>query len=302
MVSVVIPTHNRCDLLPRAIRSVQEQTIKDLEIIVVSDGSTDSSDTIMEKIKKEDPRINYISYYPGRNGNFARNTGIKAAKGEYIAFLDDDDEWFPTKLEEQLVVMESDANIGLVYTGTHSIFVDDGLAFDSKPIEHGDLSRRILMYNMVGSTTTVMVRRSVLEESGLFDESLAAIQDYDLWVRICQIAKVGVVSKPLVHYYNYNSTGQISANVEKYEKAYQQVNEKYKDLLESKLSAKEYKQKLAIQKRSLGMRHLRNGNGNQAREYYRESLRIKYDFRTIQQYFLSFLGYKTMLKMRSYLS
>ena len=187
MISVVIPTHNRVDLLPRAIRSVQNQTYKDIEIIVVSDGSTDGTDNLMEELSKKDPRIKYISYHPGHNGNYARNQGIMAAHGEYVAFLDDDDEWLPSKLEEQLKIMESDPEIGLVYTGTHSVYVDDGIEYDSYPIYQGDMSKQILYSNYIGSTTTVMLRRQIFEKSGLFDEELPAIQDYDLWIRVCQL-------------------------------------------------------------------------------------------------------------------
>jgi glycosyltransferase involved in cell wall biosynthesis len=91
-VSVIIPTHNRAKLLERAIKSVLEQTYANFEIIVVSDGSTDETDLIMQKYKNQDARIKYISYYPAKGANHARNIGIKAAEGEYIAFLDDDDE------------------------------------------------------------------------------------------------------------------------------------------------------------------------------------------------------------------
>lgn len=299
MVSAIITTHNRVDLLGRAIYSVLNQTYKELELIVVSDGSTDGTDEFMKQYESNN-RVNYISYHPGRGGNYARNTGIKAAKGEYVAFLDDDDEWLSTKIEEQVEVMESDLQIGLVYTGTHSVFVDDGISYDSKPTANGDLSKEILLYNMIGSTTTVMVRKTVLEGSGLFDESLGAMQDYDLWVRICQIAKVGVVSTPLVNYYNYVSTGQISANLEKYELAYETLNAKYERLLSEKLAVSELKQKLASQKRALAMKALRNGNGVEARAYFKKSLRCNLELRTILFYLLSFFGHKAMLKIRSH--
>lgn len=298
MVSVVIPTHNRVDLLPRAIRSVQEQTIKDLEIIVVSDGSTDGTDELMETLKKEDPRINYISYHPGHNGNYARNTGIKASKGEYVAFLDDDDEWLPAKLEEQLKVMESDEEKGLVYTGTHSIYADDGIEYDSFPKLHGDMSKQVLYSNFAGSTTTVMVRKSILDKAGLFDENLPAMQDYDLWIRICQIAKVGVVSTPLVNYYNYNNSGQISANFEKYEFAYTHVNRKYEELFR-KLTPYEMRRKLSGQKISIGKKAFRVGENKLARQYYVESLKICFRRRTLLYYFLSFFNFKFLLKLRS---
>lgn len=297
-VSVVIPTHNRVDLLPRAIRSVQNQTFKDFEIIIVSDGSTDGTDELMENLSQKDSRINYISYYPGHNGNYARNTGIKAAKGEYIAFLDDDDEWLPTKLEVQLKMMESDNKIGLVYTGTHSVYADDGIEYDSFPKFHGDMSKQVLYNNFAGSTTTVMLRRSILDKTGLFDEELPAMQDYDLWIRICQIAKVGVISEPMVNYYNYNNSGQISANFEKYEYAYSYINKKYEGLF-SKLTPYEMRRKLAGQKISIGRKAFRIGESKIARDYYVQSMKICFRRRTLFYYFLSFLDFKFLLKIRS---
>ena len=299
MISVVIPTHNRADLLPRAIKSVLNQTIKDVEIIVVSDGSTDGTDALMHEFESQDKRIRYISYFPGRNGNYARNQGILASIGEYVAFLDDDDEWLPTKLEKQLKIMESDPEIGIVYTGTHNVYVDLGISYDSVPVQHGDLSKDILLYNIVGSTTTVMVRKSVLNKTGLFDENLGAMQDYDLWVRVCQVAKVGVVTEPLVNYYNYNNSGQISANVGKYELAYDKVNQKYEQLLNEKLSGEERKHKLACQMRALAIKALRNGNGKEARAYYVKSINYRFEIRSIWLYISTFLGYNTHLKLRS---
>lgn len=297
-VSVVIPTHNRVDLLPRAIRSVQNQTYKDIEIIVVSDGSTDGTDNLMEELSKKDPRIKYISYHPGHNGNYARNTGIKASQGEFIAFLDDDDEWLPTKLEEQLRVMESDEQIGLVYTGTHSVYADDGIEYDSFPKLHGDMSKQVLYSNFAGSTTTVMLRRNILDKTGLFDEGLPAMQDYDLWIRVCQIAKVGVVSTPMVNYYNYNNSGQISANYEKYEYAYSHVNKKYEDLF-SRLTPYEMRRKLSGQKISIGKKAFRIGDSKIARKYYVQSMKICFRKKTMFYYLLSFFNFKLLLKIRS---
>lgn len=298
MVSVIIPTHNRCDLLPRAIKSAQNQTYTDMEIIVVSDGSTDGTDDFMERFKC-DERVRYISYHPGQGGNYARNTGINAAKGEYIAFLDDDDEWLPTKVEKQLALMEADDDVGLVYTGTYSIYVDDNIEFDSCSMLHGDMSKRILFDNSVGSTTTVMLRKNVLEKSGLFDESLSAMQDYDLWVRVCQVCRVGVVPEPLVNYYNYNTSGQITLNFEKYEKAYDILNNKYRELYK-KLTPREWKRKIAGQKNSIGMKAHRCNKGSVARRYYKQSLVECFQLKTALLYIMSFFSYSKLLKLRTY--
>lgn len=299
LVSVVIPTHNRRELLLRAIQSVQKQTINHLEIIVVSDGSTDGTNELVNELMTKDSRIKFISYSPSRNGNYARNQGIMASQGEYIAFLDDDDEWLPSKIEKQVHLMESDNEIGLVYTGTHSIYVDNKIEYDSFPSLQGDMRKQILYNNMVGSTTTVMLRRDVLSKSGLFDEKLPAMQDYDLWIRVCQYSKVGVLSESLVNYYNYNDSGQISLDYNKYEKAYDVVNRKY-EILFKQLTQKEWKRKIAGQKLFIGNKAHRCGNGLMARYYYKQSLRVFFQLKTIFFYIMSYWDYSILLKLRSY--
>ncbi len=297
MVSVVIPTHNRVDLLPRAIESVLNQTYKDIELIVVSDGSTDGTDELMAKYAN-DSRIKYINYKPAQGGNYARNTGIKAAKGEYIAFLDDDDEWFPNKLEEQLEVIESHDNIGLVYTGTHVIYADEGVEYPSIPHASGDLSVKILWANCVGSTTTVMVRKSVLDKVGIFDEKLPALQDYDLWIRICQESRVGVVSKELVNYYNYSNSGQVSSNTKKYEEAFRYLNNKYLNLYDqfSNIERRLHQSDIKI---ALGERNIRNGKSKEARRLLIESMNIKIQRKAIVAFICSFIPYKYLIRLKA---
>ena len=101
-ISVVVPTYNRRDLLQRALESAQKQTYADIEIIVVSDGSTDGTKETVEGAAADDARIRFIELSPSRGGNAARNAGIEAATGDYVAFLDDDDKWLPEKLEKQM--------------------------------------------------------------------------------------------------------------------------------------------------------------------------------------------------------
>lgn len=296
-ISVVIPTHNRCDLLPRAIRSVQGQTLKDLEIIVVSDGSTDGTDELMKELEAEDERIRYISYKPGKGGNYARNLGLKSATSEYVAFLDDDDEWLPSKLQEQLAIMESDRRCGLVYTGVRIIYVDDGLEYLSIPKESGDLSRSILRRSSVGSTSTVLLKKDVALQVGGFDEQLGAMQDFDLWIRIAQITHIGVVSKAMVNYYNYGGTNQISSMTEKYENAYKYIHEKYSDLY-AKLTPREMKQRLAYERVSLGNRAMRNSSPEEARRFYWQSLKYSLNPKIFVYLMLTLFNYKTTLKLR----
>lgn len=131
---MVIPTHNRAELLPRAVKSVQSQTRPVDEIIIVSDGSTDDTEEIVKRFAEEDERIRLIAYHPGHNGNYARNRGIEAATGEFIAFLDDDDEWLPKKTELQMALFEKDQEVGLVYSGQNCIYTDTGVSYSSHPM------------------------------------------------------------------------------------------------------------------------------------------------------------------------
>ena len=298
MVSVVIPTHNRADLLPRAIKSVQEQTYRDLEIIVVSDGSTDETKTVVEAMASKDNRIRFIEYHPARGGNIARNTGIEAANGEYVAFLDDDDEWFSQKVEKQVAVMESDNEIGLVYTGVQIIYVNEKVTYASKSREDGDMKKSILLDNYIGTTSTVMLKKSLISETGMFDEALRALQDYDLWIRVCQHCKVGVVPEEMINYYNYTNSKQISALTQKYIDSFSYINQKYSDLFAA-LSEEEAKQKKNNEYTLLINKAMRNGDGKLARTYAKALKKNGGKKKAFLFYWLSFFKYKTILKIRS---
>ena len=296
MVSVVIPTHNRVDLLPRAIESVLNQTYKDIELIVVSDGSTDGTDELMGNYAN-DSRIKYINYKPAKGGNFARNTVFDAAKGEYVAFLDDDDEWLPTKIEKQVALMESDKEVGLVYTGINCIYVNEGISYPFNPQLRGNLSKEILFRNYVGSTSSVMLRRNYCEDCR-FDENLPALQDYDLWIKVLQGCKADVVSEPMVNYYNYRNQTQVSSSTAKYVQATEYINKKYADLF-AKLSTNECKRKKCNNIMLLGNKAMRNNSPAEARNFFWQAFIIKPSVSPMLSWFLSFFGYKNMLRIRS---
>lgn len=298
MISVVIPTHNRADLLPKAIRSVQGQTWKDLEIIVVSDGSSDNTKDVVETLAKEDDRIKFIEYYPAKGGNVARNTGIKNASGEYIAFLDDDDEFMSEKLEQQMAVMNANPQIGLVYTGVRVLYVNEQIEYKTKARNAGNLRQEILLGNCIGTTSTVLVRTSVLLQAGMFDEKLKALQDYDLWIRVCQLCEIGCVPDEMINYYNYSGTKQISSATNKYEEAYDQINKKYRDMI-AMMPPEKQREKKYNEYIGLGNRALRNGNGKLARKYIREALKIMMKKKALASYVFSFFDFKLLLRLRS---
>lgn len=298
MISVVIPTHNRADLLPRAIKSVQAQTYTDLEILIISDGSEDNTQEVVEELAKDDARIKFIEYFPARGGNVARNTGIENASGEYVAFLDDDDEFMPEKLEKQIAVMQSDPQIGLVYTGVHIIYANEGVEYASVPKATGDLSSEILLDNIIGTTSTVMVRKELLLQAGGFDVQLRALQDFDLWIRICQLCKVGFVPEEMINYYNYTGTKQVSALTNKYIESFAYINKKYNDMLNA-LPKEKQREKKYNEYMLLGNKAMRNGDGKLARRFIKAALREIKSKKAIAYYLLSFCSYKTVLKLRS---
>lgn len=299
MISVVIPTHNRKDLLIRAIKSVQNQIFRDLEIIVVSDGSTDGTDKIVEKIKEYDSRIYFVNLPVTRGANVARNAGIQFAHGEWVAFLDDDDEWLSEKIEKQMQLVNTNSAIGLCYTGVRCIYVNYGIDYLSVPNYQGNLRKNILLGNCIGTTSTVMVKKDLFKKSGLFDETLCALQDYDLWIRICQLTDIGVVTAPLINYYNYNSSGQISSNTEKYENAIEVINEKYSTLFDT-LSENERKKKKLFELNLLSNKCLRNGDKKAAKKYAKKALSTKLSINTIERYMMCLCDFKVALKLRKF--
>jgi glycosyltransferase involved in cell wall biosynthesis len=198
-VSVIIPTYNRAHLVSRAIHSVLNQTYQRFEIIVVDDGSTDKSEEAIRSFK--DSRIRHISHIENKGGAAARNTGIKAAKGHYIAFLDSDDEWFPSKIEKQLEVLrKADRKFGAVGTGRIIHYGNTGRTEAKIPTgRFGNIYEKLLKgKSFPGGTPTIMIKRECFERIGLFDESLESSQEYDLYIRMAKEYHFDVLREPLV--------------------------------------------------------------------------------------------------------
>src|SRR5690625_1266873 len=273
MISVVIPTHNRGDLIGRAIESVLNQTYKDIEIVIVSDGSTDDTEDVVKKYQKKYNNIQLINVHPNKGANNARNEGIKASKGEYLAFLDDDDNWELDKLESQIKVFEKDQTIGLVYTGINIIYVNENVKYNSLSGYRGDLSKEILIRNIIGATSSVMIKKEVLDKSGYFDIEMPAKQDYDLWIRACQHAKVDFVAEPKLNYYNYTGGEQISGRVDRHEEAVAIMNKKYASLF-AQLSTEERKKQQSNLSISIANVALRNNNKKLAFKYSYKAFKI----------------------------
>lgn len=186
-VSVILPTHNRAGLLRRAIDSVFDQSFRDLELIVVDDCSSDS--TPQELMKIEDPRLRVIRLQTNSGPAAARNAGIRAAVGKFIAFQDSDTKWLPAKLAKQMDLLQSDIHGQQRPAACSSRFI---LAVRGKQIVRpsdpaSQLSGHIycrLLYGNTMDTPATVIRRDVLDSIGLFDEHLVNLEDWDLGLRI----------------------------------------------------------------------------------------------------------------------
>lgn len=200
-VSVIIPTYNRARFLGGAIRSVLAQSYKDFEIIVVDDCGGDDAESVVRSCGARGVR--YVKHDRQRGGAAARNTGISVATGEYIAFLDDDDEWYPEKLGRQVnAMLESPPEVGGVYTGYFIIDRADGqIRGQMVPTERGDIYPALLAGNCVGGTSCMLLRRSCFDKVGFFDERLKSFQDYDLWLRTARKFRFDCIREPLLRYY-----------------------------------------------------------------------------------------------------
>ncbi|SMC50185.1 Glycosyltransferase involved in cell wall bisynthesis [Desulfocicer vacuolatum DSM 3385] len=195
VVSVVIPTYNSGKYLVKALDSVFSQTFENYEIIVVDDGSTDNTRQIVQGYGK---RVRY--FYQAQSGpSHARNFGIRNAKGNLIAFLDADDVWMAEKLEKQVELFKRDADLGMVFT-EHSLFDETGIyrrEINKKKLLNGNLAANILLLSGVG-TPTVMVKKSVFDEQGMFEEFMVYAEDDNLWIRIAANYPVRLIDEPLV--------------------------------------------------------------------------------------------------------
>lgn len=195
-VSIVIPTCNRPLLLKRAICSVLAQTYQDFEIIVVDDGMKEHAKNVVATFG--DARIRYLKNETSLGGGGARNRGIKDAHAPFIAFLDDDDEWLPEKLAVQMEQFaNTNAQVGFCFTGAR-IETDEGAEVTRTKEGVNDLRKVALLRFKGFLTTTLVVKRAVFDDVGLFDESLPSHQEAELILRITRKYKGLGINRPLV--------------------------------------------------------------------------------------------------------
>lgn len=184
-VSVVLPTFNRAATLERSARSVLGQDFRDLELLVVDDGSTDGTPALLARLAREDTRVRPLRQ---RNAGAAaaRNAGLAAARGDLVAFQDSDDEWLPGHLSGHVAALEgSTASVAYSFMERHRDGASRLVPDPGSATLDGDLSGALLRRNLVG-TPTAVARRTALEAAGPMDTRLRQLEDWDLWIRVAQ--------------------------------------------------------------------------------------------------------------------
>jgi len=234
LVTAIIPTKNRCDLLERAIDSIFEQTWKNIELIVVDDASDDETPGFLRKVAENRP-VTVIRNKTSKGAASSRNIAIKKARGEYIAGLDDDDFWRPNRIKKLLDAFSD--GISAVCSYDRMVFGEREIVWKKKPVITLD---DLLYYNRVGNQ--VLTRKEYLTEVGGYDENLPSAQDYDLWIRLVKkFGPIKTVPAVLQVIHMEESRDRISNSKNQIE-GYYQCFEKNKSLMkESHIKYQQYR-------------------------------------------------------------
>lgn len=233
VVSIVLPTFKRSERLERAIASVVGQSYGDWELLVVDDNDPASEHRLQTERYlnrlADDARIVYLKHDCNRGGAAARNTGIEHASGEFVAFLDDDDEWAPRKLERQVARLASaPPTVAMIYCGYRKVYAETGRESVELPDERKHTLASLLKENGIGTTSTILCRRVALLEVGMFDADLPSRQDVDLYVRLARSYRFAFVPEALVTWYRHEGEA-IGKNRERSITAHRRFLRKYRD-------------------------------------------------------------------------
>ena len=272
MVSVIMPTYGReYQMVLRALESIKKQTYTDWEVYVVDDNKENNpySEGIKEALQKENTeKIHYVRMEKNSGACAARNKGIEVSKGEYLAFLDDDDEWLPTKLEKQMKVME-DTKAGFVYCAIQILEEKTGKVTNSNTLfQDGMVYTRLLRDNFIGGTVEILLRRECLKKSGGFREDMPAAQDYELWLRLSKYYEVAYVPEPLVlvHMHEGDSiTRSLDRRIDGYRKI---LDSYYEDIIKDK-------ENHSFQLYNLGKFLILNKENKEGIKYVIDSIKLK---------------------------
>ncbi|MCI8344424.1 MAG: glycosyltransferase [Clostridia bacterium] len=226
-ISIIITTFNRpLNILSRAVESVKKQTYQNKQIIIIN--SAPENKELKQKINKYaiDNKVEYYETEKKSNACIARNLGISKAKGEYIAFLDDDDEWIEEKLEKQIDKFDSEI-VGMVYCDFY-IINKNKIKKVQYSKKEGNVLGDLLKKNMIGGCSIPLISKKAIDDCGNFDMNFKSSQDYDMWIRICKKYQVRHIGQPLVKY--YISPDAITRSIQKRIDGWENLINKHEEL------------------------------------------------------------------------
>ncbi len=299
-VSVVIPTYDRSEYLPEAVESVVEQTYDGIELFIVDDGSPEPvSEALPDCGLDRLDSVTFIRHNENRGANVARNTGIRAATGEYVAFLDDDDRWHESKISRQVETFESSApEVGVVYTGKRTD--SPGGTMVTEPTAEGDVVEALLRGTNFGQFSSVMVAADAIDAAGLPDERFPAWQDREWFFRLAKHCQFKPVQETLT-FRRGGVPGNITSNFEaKRDVAYPLFVDKHYSFAREhgRYLARTF---LASMRRNLARSAIRAGRYREARKYFLWAFLANPLFRPVYPHLIASLGGKWTYKAASQL-
>ena len=271
LVTAIITTYKRpVEIIKRAVYSVINQTYHNWELFVVNDYPEDCilSSAIDDMLNDfEDSRIHYVCMEKNSGACAARNRGIGLSSGDYIALLDDDDEWCPDKITMQLEAFNNE-NVGLVYSPFYNITdTNKKPQILARGTSSGNVFNQMIYKNIAGGCSMTMFSRKAIDDCGMFDERMLSSQDYDLYIRISEKYEFAYVAKPLV--YRYLLEESITKNSEKQKRGWDLFTEKYQRIYLEHKDAYSYRINRHVSEL------IENGDFRQAIHYYRIALGVK---------------------------
>ncbi|NRG68882.1 glycosyltransferase family 2 protein [Streptococcus suis] len=286
-ISVIIPNFNRQLLIQRAIESINQQHYPNLEIIIVDDKSTDQSVSIIRDLQKQQDNLSLFVVEENSGANACRSIGVEKARGEYIAFLDSDDYFLPTKLEKQVRILQDRPEVGFVVTG-----------FGAKAVHtlpEGIIPlKETIKQNNLGGFSTLMVRKELFQQVGGLDSNLLSCQDWDLFLKLLQVSQGYKLAEDLVGYEVQEDS--ISKNSTKVIQGYQIVSQRARAINQT-LQMLPVKDLQAYQEYYLAMRYFKLGQIKETRQQLWKSIQIKPRFVPFLYWTCSLFGYSALKKL-----
>lgn len=278
---------DRADRLEGALESVFDQTYGEIEAVVVDGGSTDRTPDVVAEFQDAYPgRVTYVRNEEPRGPSAARNSGVKATEARYVAFLDDDDRWVEEKTRKQIESLESaESDTGVIYGGFRSVTEDSEYVHTKIPETDSDLYITLLVEDVVGPPSTVMVRRGAFIQVGGFDEKIGQREDWELYIRLAEqfefVCLDEVVTIRVVH------DNEISKNVEEQRECSERILTRYADeLREHGLEPDSW----ATHHREMGIMYCLEGDVKKGRKQFVQSLQKQFQPLSAVLLLITFLG------------